>query len=339
MRQKFTGKQVNYIVNHYGKISYSDMSKKIGLKIHQIHSIVYKFVKKRFKRGNSPFCHKGKRIFSVDDYVFSEISPTSCYWAGFLAADGNISHNKVTLTIQNRDYIHLQNYSNFLKYTGTIKTYKKNYEYNGKKSIKKCSSLVFTSNKIVDDLSFYFNIVPRKSLILKPPNLTNKNLVDSFIIGYIDGDGSIGLYKCKKLKQKRLSLQIIGTKLMLKWIQSRFEQILNEELNCIYKKGKIFTITTSARRARELILHFDKINNYRLKRKWPHEIINYCKNFKKYWNKDKHDLIMKMLKSGMSRREVADKNKITYQAVSWYKKKFNKSSELDKGEVNIDEVN
>ena len=64
-----------------------------------------------------------------------------------------------------------------------------------------------------------FKIVPRKSLILQPPNLDG-NLRLAFIKGYLDGDG------CIRLEKGRLELSCTGTFKMLCWIQQTFDEII-----------------------------------------------------------------------------------------------------------------
>lgn len=49
---------------------------------------------------------------------------------------------------------------------------------------------------------------------------------DCFIIGVIDGDGSIGLYNENRHKSKRLHISCVGTYETLLYIKQRFEEIL-----------------------------------------------------------------------------------------------------------------
>ena len=59
-----------------------------------------------------------------------------------------------------------------------------------------------------------FNIVPRKSLILRPLNNLTNEFSKNFIRGYVDGDGWI----IKNTNTKRIG--ILGTKEMLEWIKN-----------------------------------------------------------------------------------------------------------------------
>lgn len=132
-----------------------------------------------------------------------------------------------------------------------------------------------------------FNITPRKSLTLLPPNLSDTNLIDAFICGYIDGDGSIFLYKNNVRNiQDSLSISIVGTYEIVLWIKERFSQILGKEFGSIQKNHNsekntyVYRIGQS-KGVREIFKHFYNLNVPKLKRKWTDEIYDYCVNYKK----------------------------------------------------------
>lgn len=64
------------------------------------------------------------------------------------------------------------------------------------------------SNDLIDK-----GILPNKSLILQPPNIS-KEFYKPFILGYFDGDGSIS----KTSQYNNYSISIQGTKEILIWI-------------------------------------------------------------------------------------------------------------------------
>ena len=111
------------------------------------------------------------------------------------------------------------------------------------------SKIVFNSKKMSNDLSNK-GVVPNKSLILQPPQISQE-FYKSFILGYYDGDGS--LYKTNQYNNFSFSIQ--GTKEILEWINSVFD--LNCPLekrnpqdgkNCYYIRiggvDKIYTVLT-----------------------------------------------------------------------------------------------
>jgi LAGLIDADG-like domain len=94
--------------------------------------------------------------------------------------------------------------------------------------------LEINSRKMTDDL-IHHGCVVKKSLILAPPKI-NKELISNFIRGYIDGDGSIGVYN------KRFKLSILGTELMLRYILNYFVNHSIKNSPKISKKGNIHKI-------------------------------------------------------------------------------------------------
>ena len=149
------------------------------------------------------------------------------------------------------------------------------------------SVLDITSQKISDDLYKNFNITPRKSLTLLPPNLSDTNLIDAFICGYIDGDGCICMCKNNVRNiQDSLVISTVGTQEIVSWIKERFSQILGKEFGSINKyhnsKKNTYSYSTGqSKGAREIFKHFYNLNVPKLKRKWTDEIYEYCINYKK----------------------------------------------------------
>lgn len=75
--------------------------------------------------------------------------------------------------------------------------------------------IVLNSKKMSQDLS-NIGIVPKKSLILKPPKIDSQFYLP-FILGYFDGDGSIYLNSSKEINY---GISFEGTKEILEWINS-----------------------------------------------------------------------------------------------------------------------
>ena len=148
--------------------------------------------------------------------------------------------------------------------------------------IAPCGSRMKFTGEIAKDLKRHFNIVPAKSLILQSPNINfnDKNLIDSYIIGLIDGDGTIGFRNLKN-KQKALYISLIGTSEILSFVKTRFEEILGKSTSNLQLKGNSYTIYVSNKQARTLFLHFYSIPIYKLDRKWSKEKYEYCINYKK----------------------------------------------------------
>jgi len=129
-----------------------------------------------------------KRGFTLDETKFETITDDSAYWIGFLLADGNVSHNTVTINLKTSDRLHLEKFRDFMGGNQVI----------GLKKDPRVSGYAFGSIKVTKDLANW-NIVPKKSLIAKPHPELIKN--PHFWRGVIDGDGSI----------HKTSVSLVGT--------------------------------------------------------------------------------------------------------------------------------
>lgn len=115
--------------------------------------------------------------------AFDDYSEQSCYWAGFLAADGNVdSKNRIRLMLKYDDLSHLEKFKNFLQSTHTISTNTEKYN--------RCS-FEFTNKEMCEVLNFNFGIIPNKTDKLEFPIYIPTKYLVHYIRGYFDGDGSI----------------------------------------------------------------------------------------------------------------------------------------------------
>lgn len=177
--------------------------------------------------------HMGVNLRNLSDRVrkyrfnhgfFSEFSPQPCYWAGLLAADGNVSrhrHPKIRLGLKTEDEPHLVKFAKALEYDGRI--YRQ----------PSYSVIVLSSDRMADDLSNKFGIVPNKSLVIRPPTLLSDAMVTHFVRGYIDGDGSF--------VRTRPQLNIVGTKEMMLWMRDVLADVGGGNPS-VCQRGKIFSV-------------------------------------------------------------------------------------------------
>lgn len=112
---------------------------------------------------------------------FNQYTPESCYWAGFIAADGYVrsDRNCVAVHLSVADYEHL---GKLAFVTGFIGSPKIN---------KKSCVLSFNGKWYVEALERNFGIKPRKTFDISISNNIPKELQGHFIRGYFDGDGCI----------------------------------------------------------------------------------------------------------------------------------------------------
>jgi hypothetical protein len=153
---------------------------------------------------------------TLNKKAFSVFTPESCYWTGFLAADGYVWKGySLGCELSLNDKNHLNKLCSFLQSNAKIE--KRTREKFGKMLVS--ARVQFNSVELVRDLETNFNITRNKSLSYRSPKLP-LNMVKHFIRGYIDGDGSIGWHK----HNKTLRLNICsGSKDLLEWILVQFK--------------------------------------------------------------------------------------------------------------------
>lgn len=147
---------------------------------------------------------------------FSAPNINNSYWAGFIAADGwvqdqNRGQDRISITLSQRDREHLEKLALAIGATTINDFTARSY---GQDRI--FSRISFVSNELSNDLAGNFNITPKKSLTLEPPELDDEECRLAFIAGYIDGDGSYAV----DYKQNKPKLIAIGTYPMCKYIGS-----------------------------------------------------------------------------------------------------------------------
>ena len=195
-----------------------------GLSIREVGGTVDRStncVRKRLIKNGVPRRSTGEvnRKYSCNEAFFETIdSGEKAYWVGFLAADGCIL-DKRSLTL--RFALAIKDVNMVEKLKGALEANCPIHHGFRKMNGKVLESVRFSirSKKLCDDL-IDKGVVPRKSLILKPPKNIPKNLISHWIRGYFDGDGNVHL-----TKRKYKTVSISGTKEVLRFIQGCLEGI------------------------------------------------------------------------------------------------------------------
>ena len=205
----FTNEQVKEIIILYtiDKLSMKAIGEKYG---------VSKTVINRILMENNISKKQDNHIYQCNyDYFENIDSDEKAYWLGFLAADGcnyrRETNATILLNIHQKDSDHLIKFQASLNSNIPIKNLIQNDGFSNNTPM---SRFAINSIKMSKDLE-KLGIVPRKSLILKPPIIDEKYYLP-FILGYFDGDGSI----CKLKQYNNYELSIQGTKEMINWINS-----------------------------------------------------------------------------------------------------------------------
>ena len=114
--------------------------------------------------------------------AFSSFTEESCYWAGFLAADGCITGGTLKLCLGYDDHSHVEKFKEFIGSSHKIAVNTEKYYR---------SEISFKQEKVILDLKNNFNITPNKSLTYTLPTKIPKEMFKHFVRGYFDGDGCI----------------------------------------------------------------------------------------------------------------------------------------------------
>lgn len=201
----------------------------------------------------------GKRFSKrtlIEDF-FSRMDYLSCYWAGFIAADGCIitsPRTEVRIGIHERDLDHL---SQFVKDTG----------FNGRIRIDKkdiAHVIVCAAYQWVADLDRIFRITPQKTFSLQPPKLTGP-LALAYSIGYIDGDGCWATAD----KNRNPRLIVVGTKALLQWLVSLWNSHgANIGSPTLSFKRNVWRLTLTCAKAERIAFLLRDVDVPRLERKW-----------------------------------------------------------------------
>jgi len=189
----------------------------------------------------------------------------SFYWAGFIAADGYIEtkKNQVTLKLSEKDVCQLKQ---FIKDVGSNARVLNSGLENRKR-------VIITDEHWIYNLANTFNIHQAKSLNHLPPqdSFWTDDQKKAFIIGYLDGDGTI----CFCGKQKYLKLGFIGTKEFLTWIKNFLVHYYQISLKstCIQHKKKcvgknVYELTIYCSKAQKVLQDLKQLPIYKLERKW-----------------------------------------------------------------------
>lgn len=151
------------------------------------------------------------------------------YWLGFLYADGYVSTEKDYTRLKLKDLDHVEKFKNSLNYKGKI--LKDSNIVEGVK--REYPMIALWSKKFKEDL-IKLGCFPKKSLILKFPTEEQVpfHLINHFIRGYFDGDGSVSTFYRKSQKSLILSTNFVGTYDFLKELQKIFNE---KSKNAIHK--------------------------------------------------------------------------------------------------------
>lgn len=190
---------------------------------------------------------------------FNKETLSSCYWAGFISADGWIQsdRSKLGIKLAEKDINHIKRFRDEIETESpiAIKT-QKSFGVT-----RKYAEICVYSHKIIKSLNENFNIADRKTLINQPPTIKCSDCKVAFIVGLLDGDGSV--YKVGN----GFRTTFLGTKAMLEWVKVILVENLGDVNSSILEKGNIYSLTVYNDITIKLIEWIDNNNLYCLTRK------------------------------------------------------------------------
>lgn len=252
MARKWTKQEKDYLKNNYGHLNIDKMAQYLNRTYSSVQNALTDFGLRQDLNKQSRMMRLSRLKYSLNEDKFKKVTIESCYWAGFIAADGCIEErtkhaNNLKIELSNTDKQHLTKLKDFLQYTGPVR-----------QNIKRQSSILcISSDEICNSLVENFNITPFKTFSLKPPSLHIDSHILAFIKGFIDGDGCIST-DCK--------IQITcASKEFLTWLVDEIYRITGKNHTISPVQNKYFKITISDKNTKQKISKSTKLG---LDRKW-----------------------------------------------------------------------
>lgn len=225
------------------------------------------------------------RKYSYDLEFWSSYNSISCYWAGFVAADGSVYPHS-----QADSYV----FSFGIKEKCQIEKFaldcSSDYPIEKRKpSNAKWSDMYYIRHTVDDkwlrDLKKNFNIGLQKTYAYQAPSQIPADLFPYFLLGFIDGDGSIGLQRTHDNKYGSFTIKIsLATRSLLDhirlWVESEYPS--NTRPRSIRKcKDGYYHLVIGGATACQLYLKLRELLPSRhLSRKWDNQqYVNYCQNY------------------------------------------------------------
>ncbi len=227
-----------------------------------------------------------KKIFQIDNSVFTELNEHDMYWLGFLYGDGCVnvrteSNMNLELGLKYEDRDHLQKFLNFLKTTDyKVQDREQRLSYADNKVYK--SSRIKIGNTNLCKRLIELGCIPNKSLTLSIPEIVYRNInFKHFIRGYIDADGGY-LVKESTLNIDRVYL--LGTENVLSTIQNYLieNNIINKQ-ELLSKKSNIYNLEFYNHKTCSNIINF-------IYKNYSESIVDEASYLLRKFNKIKHVL-------------------------------------------------
>lgn len=290
----WTEEENKYVINNYNKFTYEKIALHLGRTKDSVKSKIHKVLKLEPKiKGTNNLVP----LLSDSNDVW--------YWLGFIAGDGYLSENSVSITVHPDDCNHLEILGNLVN--RTTSTTKKGYCC---LSIGDITNILLLKNKIG------YNNSAKTYNPLSINYKVDKDYMLSFIFGLIDADGCI---EVRNKKMSRLKIECHGSWYEnLRLIGTFLEINLNiESKTIINKRGyALFTITKHTNGIK-LRNELKRLKIPYLKRKWDgfSDSTHACNFFD-----DIEDVVIEKYKNGQNLHSIAKELGVKYGSLYNHKK-------------------
>lgn len=246
---KWTEDKLKILYELYATTSNDDLGKILGISNRRT---IAEYARKRGLKKEIDPSRKGtlKPLLEENNESF--------YWLGFIMADGWISkYGQLVIALSNKDENHLQIIAELLK------TNINNYPSSNKKGIQ--SRISVQDKNYGVELRNKMNIRDKKTYEIPNLNFVPDEFMLPFIIGFIDGDGSLinSNIKIECWKNWAESFDYFG-----KYFKDKY----NIEYRISFSKDKYVSIYFGRRESELIKREMLKLNVPYLKRKW--DLIN-----------------------------------------------------------------
>lgn len=211
---------------------------------HCSHETIRKYLRKYNLDVQDEVRYKHFRKYSANHNFFENIdTEEKAYWLGFILADGAIltTPNKpktlrLQILLSEKDKTHIEKFLRTIKSNHPIKI--DEIEVNGKKH--KQARVRINGYKICKDLMRH-NVYPNKSTVEQVVENLPPHLIQHYLRGYFDGDGSFSEWI--SIKNRPISsFTIVGSKEVVQFFTKQLQDLFSKS-PIIKQEGKIYVLT------------------------------------------------------------------------------------------------
>lgn len=197
------------------------------------------------------------------------MSLQSSYWAGFIAADGNISQppeNSIKIQLSVKDDVLLHRFKKHIDWTGEVKYQQSSGFTRG----PMCSIKVCGVPEYIEILEEIYSVTPAKTFTIKSPNVEGENKL-AYLVGLIDGDGSIGFYN-GDIRKPRVSIAT-ASRTLAEWLSCELGLLGERADGAVIQSSnnRLHVVNLTSCYARTALYKLQSIPVEKLSRKWDHD--------------------------------------------------------------------